>query len=59
MIGFKPIPPSLSRVRRFAIALLCFASFGGTNIQLYFNKVTTLKYNDSVKFEVVQSWLSR
>ena len=43
MIGFKPIPPSLSRVRRFVIALLCFASFYGTNIQLYFDDVTTLK----------------
>lgn len=43
MIGFKPIPPSLSRVRRFVIALLCFASFYGTKIQLYFDNVTTLK----------------
>ena len=27
MIGFKPIPPSLSGVRRFDIALLCFTAF--------------------------------
>lgn len=44
MIGFKPTPPSLSGVRRFDIALLCFTSLcRKDNIFYRYNKILNVK----------------